>query len=653
MRLRSGVFALSVSLATILSAVPGLMHPALADDTVTVPDAPVVIRQQDIPPPATANAQPAKIEMPSVSVPDAPVVIRTQDLPAQAAQPEAPLPVAIDTPFAAPKAAGIVVAAPTPPAAKPNLDPAVERPNVDTTPTASIPQPTPPKSEPAKTADAPTLSNEALKDAAQTYAQAELPHGRASEAALRKTRDEILAFYAARDDAPLWIENGAWSPAAQSAVDQLAHAGDDGLNVDGYPIPSLRGASAADLAQAELRLSEAIVAYGQQAGGSRIDPIKLSPLLSAKPQVARVDEILTQVSAAANAGDALQNFNPPQPGYRALRDKLAELRHEQAGKDGGDRATIRIPLGPVLKIGMQDTRVPLIRTRLGLDGTPAAQKPEDLLYDTRVADAVADFQRSSGLPASGTLTPRTISALSGGEPHKLEAELLANMERWRWVPRDMGEEHIEVNIPDFTVRVIEDGQVIHRARAIVGKPDRQTPIFSNTMQFLIVNPSWNVPQSIIKKEMLPKLAEDPDYLTKHGYEVTQHGNTISVRQPPGERNALGHIKFMFPNDYSVYLHDTPTRNLFANDYRAYSHGCVRVDQPMSLAGIVLGPQSGWTEQRIKGLIGRGERTIPLPKPLPIHIMYFTTYVDENGKLIVRDDIYGHDRKVEAALGLQG
>jgi murein L,D-transpeptidase YcbB/YkuD len=172
------------------------------------------------------------------------------------------------------------------------------------------------------------------------------------------------------------------------------------------------------------------------------------------------------------------------------------------------------------------------------------------------------------------------------------------------------------------------------------------------MQFLIVNPYWNVPQSIIKKEMLPRLSQDPDYLKRLGYEVVSRAGKLSVRQPPGERNALGRIKFMFPNDYAVYLHDTPSRALFGSSRRAFSHGCVRVDQPFLFAETVLGQDNGWSEQRVKRLIGGGERYVYLPKPLPIHIEYFTTYVDDTGRLQLRDDIYGYSHRVKMALGLE-
>jgi murein L,D-transpeptidase YcbB/YkuD len=186
---------------------------------------------------------------------------------------------------------------------------------------------------------------------------------------------------------------------------------------------------------------------------------------------------------------------------------------------------------------------------------------------------------------------------------------------------------------------------------VVGKETTPTPVFSNKMQFLIVNPYWNVPASILKKEMLPKLAQDPNYLHRLGYEVVSKDGRMVVRQPPGERNALGRIKFMFPNDYAVYLHDTPLRALFSEERRAFSHGCVRVDDPFAFAQTVLG--KGWSEERVKALIGGKERYVYLPKPLPVHLEYFTAYVDETGRLQMRDDVYGYSRRVKAALGLEG
>ncbi|PWB83707.1 MAG: L,D-transpeptidase, partial [Methylocystaceae bacterium] len=233
---------------------------------------------------------------------------------------------------------------------------------------------------------------------------------------------------------------------------------------------------------------------------------------------------------------------------------------------------------------------------------------------------------------------------------RVEGEIVANMERWRWMPRELSATRIEVNIPDFELTLVRDGQPAYRSRVIVGKATTPTPIFSNAMRFITVNPYWNVPPSILKNEMLGRHGGDLSYLAQRGFDVSYSNGRPFVRQRPGERNALGRIKFIFPNQYSVYMHDTPTRNLFAQSKRAFSHGCMRVDQPFRLAEAVLGPESGWTEEHVRALIGRSERTIDLAEPLPVHIEYFTAFVDENGALQLRDDIYGHSAKVRTALG---
>ena len=478
-------------------------------------------------------------------------------------------------------------------------------------------------------------------------ASTSLPGPDATENSRRRqaVREAIAEFYQSRQNTPVWIEGEHFSAAARAALSRIDRAGEDGLTLRAYPVPVLRDAAPAQLAEAELALSEAVVAYAQQAGGARIDPLQINRLITAKRTIAEVPAILPAVAGAADAGVALQAFNPPQPGYAALRQKLAEMRQ------AAPMARTGIPTGPTLKLGMRDPRVPLIRSRFGLDARPV-EAADDLVYDTKVAGAVAEFQRANGLPASGALTPRTITMLSGGDPTRLENELLANMERWRWVPRDLGADHLTVNVPDYSLDLVHDGAVIHHARVVVGKPDHQTPIFSDAMRFLIVNPYWNVPLSIIKKEMLPKLAENPNYFADHGYEVVQRDGTTFVRQPPGEDNALGRIKFMFPNQHSVYLHDTNARALFGKTVRAFSHGCVRVDQPFKLAEALLGADRGLTAKRIENMVGGSERTINLPAPVPIHIVYFTAYVDDRGSLQLRDDLYGYSQKVRLALGLR-
>jgi L,D-transpeptidase YcbB len=514
-----------------------------------------------------------------------------------------------------------------------------EGPPAPDVPTTATPAENP--QQPAAAAPAPSFAD-LVKAALETFVNTEDKGSQAAE--LRRERAAIAAYYAGRDYEPLWFENSKPTEAVKAVMERLARASDDGLDLSNLPVPVFEGGDD-KLAAAEVALSAQVVAYGRQASGSRVDPQMISNLIDAKPEIADPVNILGAVAAAgADGGTILQRFNPQQKPYLALRKKLVALR-SGAKFD----ASISIPTGRSLRVGMSDPRVPLIRARFGIDA--AATGVQDFRYDTKIAAAVADFQKANGLPPSGILTARTIASLSNGQPSQLENEIIANMELWRWMPREMGDSRIEVNIPDFTVTVIEDGAVVSRNKVIVGKPDTPTPVFSNTMKFLIVNPYWNVPPSIVRKEMLPRVAGDPYYLSEMGFQVfTYHGH-LMVRQPPGERNALGRIKFMFPNRYSVYMHDTPERNLFAATVRAFSHGCVRVDRPFDFAEIVLG--NTWPEEKIKRLVGGGERYVYLPKPLPIHIEYFTAYVDDAGRLQLRDDLYGYSRKVKLALGLEG
>ncbi|HYI82703.1 MAG TPA: L,D-transpeptidase family protein, partial [Acetobacteraceae bacterium] len=216
----------------------------------------------------------------------------------------------------------------------------------------------------------------------------------------------------------------------------------------------------------------------------------------------------------------------------------------------------------------------------------------------------------------------------------------------RWVPADMGRRHVWVNVPEYKLRLMKDGRPVHEARVIVGKPDTPTPLFSDEMDHAIVNPSWYVPPSIFKNEF----NSDPYLAAARGYDVIRGKNgAITVRQPPGERNALGFVKFMFPNKHAVYLHDTPNRRLFAAEKRAMSHGCVRLDQPFRFGEFVLG--SEWTEARLKSLIGRGERRINLPEKVPVHLTHFTLVADDKGELRQIADLYGVNNKVRVALGL--
>ena len=406
------------------------------------------------------------------------------------------------------------------------------------------------------------------------------------------------------------------------------------------PLPkeSWTPASATDVAEADIAISAAVVAYAEEASGARLAPRRLSALLDLEPAVVDPGKALAAVAAADDPGEALRSVNPAQPGYARLRDELAKLRAEAL-------SAASVPPGPTLRLGMSDPRVALIRSRLGIDAEPLSS-PE--LYDTRVAAAVATFQRSAGLPVSGAFTPATHAALDGGAKAG-EAAIIANMEMWRWQPHEPEPTRIEINIPDFMLSYYRDGELGVHERTIVGKPETPTAIFSNAVRYLLVNPAWRVPDSIINKEFLPKLAEDPDYLTKHGFEVTMVGDRMVVKQPPGAANALGRILFMFPNDHAIYLHDTPARGLFAGAFRAFSHGCIRLEAPFKLAELLFNGDARYSAQRLEAMIGGQERTIPLPQPVPIHIVYFTRFADEDGELQRREDLYGLAKIVAGTL----
>lgn len=454
-------------------------------------------------------------------------------------------------------------------------------------------------------------------------------------------------FYEARRYSPAWTTDGQWNRAARSVLTRLQRAGEDAIDL-GLPVPAENlpaNATAKILAEAEFQLSNAVVRYGQYASGGRIDPQRISSLITVKRVIPEAAAILQRISSAEFAGDALHAYNPPHAGYKALRAKLAELR-------GNSNQESHPPIahGRILRVGMRDGRVPLIRSRFGLSNTGDTDKAD--IYDTQVAGAVAKFQRSRGLPANGRLTSATIKALSGDNRGRLVNEVLANMERWRWLPRDMGRTHVFVNIPEYTTRMLRDGAEIHSARVIVGKAKTPTPVFSDEMKFIVVNPYWNVPPSIIKKEMLPAYQRNSDYFSRRGYEMRTVRGQVVVRQPPGPRNALGYIKFLFPNRHAVYMHDTPSRGLFNASARAFSHGCVRVQDPFKFAGFVLNGQRGLSEKSLRRMIGGGERTIKLDQTIPVHLVYFTARVDESGELRLLGDIYGFSARLQRAMGLR-
>ncbi len=427
----------------------------------------------------------------------------------------------------------------------------------------------------------------------------------------RAARGAIAAFYAGRFYVPVWVSENGLTDAGRAALTQLRRAADDGLNLSAFALPRNLGSGLDPdaIAEAETTIASAVVAYAEQASGSRIVPSHVSPFIFARPSVVDPDVALAETALAPDPAQRLADFNPPQRGYRALRDELKRL--EAPGVAGRRPRALSADLDPD----------PLLEP----DTTPR-----------RIRRAL-----------NAHIYPASVSSTFAGATTRQRAAILANMEMWRWEPRDMGARRIEVNLADFSLAMLEGDRVIHQARVIVGKPETPTPIFSNVMRYVLINPSWQVPNSIIKKEMMSKLGA----LSRRGYEVKTVGGRLTVRQLPGDDNALGRFAFMFPNDHAIYLHDTPSKELFDEETRAFSHGCIRVEDPESLAALVLGGEStGWTDERIEAAIGGKERTVFLARPLPIHIEYFTDFVDEFGDFKERPDVYGLIRKVEGMLG---
>jgi murein L,D-transpeptidase YcbB/YkuD len=463
----------------------------------------------------------------------------------------------------------------------------------------------------------------------------------------KKDRAAAETFYASRTFAPLWTTEGAANARAKAAIAQLRAADVDGLDPADYPTPEFKaGADVGALAEAELKLDASLLAYARHAQTGRMHYSRVSADIYYAHAAFEPGDVLPRLAEAANVADALAAFNPPHAGYKALKAKLAELR----GKSG-DSAPVRIASGPVLKLGkkpMHDARVPQLRERLGVAAG------SDDAYDKPLADAVAKFQRERGLAANGHLNAATVNALNGPRRERDADLIIANMERWRWLPRDLGHAYVMLNIPDYTLRVIRDGAVLWQTKVVVGKPgNHATPILTADMKFITVNPTWNVPPSIIQNEYLPALQQDPTVLDRMGLKVVQNRDgTVHIYQPPGERNALGRIRFNFPNKFLVYQHDTPDKHLFAHERRAYSHGCMRVQDPARYAEVLLSialPKEHYTQDRIRKMFGSSEIDIRFPAPIPVHITYQTAFVDDAGKLQTREDIYGRDARTLAVL----
>ena len=393
-------------------------------------------------------------------------------------------------------------------------------------------------------------------------------------------------FYKAHNYQPIWTGSPEALKRAEGVTAFLRNVKSEGLEPRDYPTPDLAGNLSEDqAAKAELQLTGSILRYARHASSGRVSYTRVSASILYPDHAADPAEVLNKVASAQDMNAVLQSFEPQQPGFAALKAALAKEL--------------------------------------------AAPEPEPSIQDR---DASKKHRGKDADERSRKNNAGTI---------------IANMERWRWLPRDLGQAHVVVNIPDFTLAVYKSGAPVWHTKIVVGKPGNlATPLLSETMKFLTINPTWNVPPSIIRNEYLPALERDPGALERIGLRVSNNPDgSLRVYQPPGERNALGRIRFNFPNQFLVYQHDTSDKKLFARDVRAFSHGCMRVQDPEKYAEVLLSlsqPEDNFTVARIRSLYGDQERTINLKQPIPVHVTYQTAFVDEKGQLNFRQDIYSLD-----------
>lgn len=475
-------------------------------------------------------------------------------------------------------------------------------------------------------------------------------------------------FYRKQDHKPLWISEKGATLRARAVMAEIRRADDWGLDANKFALPDLRGLAGASTerqAEAEARMTLSVLKYANHARGGRVsDPARmLSSYLDVKPPLKTPGDVLTEISSSAEPDAYLRDLHPKHEQFRRLRQKLLAMR-------GGDRSRreprqVAIPAyGPTLVPGKRHPHVALLRKRLkvpvGIDGDAS-------YYDEALYEAVIDFQNKNRLARDGIVGPSTRATFAGKSVRRTPKTILANMEAWRWMPEHLGDFYVWANVPEFKVRVVKDGKIIHEEKLIAGKTNQQTPVFSDEMERIVFHPYWGVPNSIKVKEIWPSLARGGNALRRHNLRITTNSGRVinpasvdwtrtdirkyNVMQPPGGRNVLGVVKFRFPNKHQVYMHDTPQKHLFKKSVRTYSHGCMRIRNPVRLAELLLQNDKGWSPEKVRGIVRRGpqDNSIELNRRVPVHTTYFTAMVDDDGKLNTMNDIYGHEKRISLAL----
>ncbi|HRN83707.1 MAG TPA: L,D-transpeptidase family protein [Hyphomicrobium sp.] len=499
--------------------------------------------------------------------------------------------------------------------------------------------------------------------------------------------DAATAFYGARTEAPLWVDAKGFTARGKTALNELNKAAEWGLSPDAFALPrfNVSEPSTGALAEAEARLSLELLKYARHARGGRITPSSVSMLLDVTPPVKDPNAVLAELAKTDAPDRYLQGLHPQHEGFKLLRKALLKARGPAKADVEIDPALqIRLPeRQAVLRMGSDDPEVAQLRKRLKV---PADDGVAETVFDESLDIALKAFQVEQQVSVDGVLGNGTRRALNravdgqrGPDPGRMVQLIELNMERWRWLPEDLGKVHVWNNIPEYVVRVFKDDEVIFREKIIVGKPSTATPVFSADMDFVGFNPTWGMPAGIKQRELAPRLrraAENgggflffssgpspSDVIRAYGLNVFQNGRQInpdsvdwsranvqnfSFVQPPGPKNPLGQVKFIYRNKHDVYMHDTIEPGLFSSSNRALSNGCIRVQNPMEFAAIMLREGNGLNDAGVQRAMRSGGE-VRHTKRIPVHMVYFTAQADENGKVSTFSDVYGLDGRISSAL----
>lgn len=479
--------------------------------------------------------------------------------------------------------------------------------------------------------------------------------------------EPLREVYEQRSNLPLWLTGGQLNGQGRALIDELSNSYRDGLDPSEY-LSSINGftniTDDENAARLELALSNAFLQLGRDLYSGITTPSVTDPNIVIKRKKVDATQWLDG-AASSGVADMLRVLRPNHPQYAQLRQMLGGYRSLLLR--GGWKP---VSEGPTLKPGMTDQRVNEMRQNLAARGYDSLDVADLNFYDEGLVGAMKHFQERHGLAADGVAGPQTFKALSVSAEERVR-QIAINLERWRWLPRKLGVNHVLVNQAGFELFIMKGNKIVDNRRVIVGKPFHQSPMFSDEIIYSEFNPTWTVPLSIAGKEMLPKIRNNPNYLESKNYKLYKSWNSNAkpinpfaidwsavsssrfpyrIVQQPGKNNALGQVKFIFPNKFSVYLHDTPSRNLFSRTGRAFSHGCIRVDKPIEFAKKIYELQGGLNPSKINGILASKKQTrVNLKRKLPVHLAYFTAWIDENGVPLFFDDVYKRDKLVSKYL----